>query len=309
MNGEIVSRDPFEVLDPRFRRLILPIVWLERLAGDQRWAEGPVWFADMRCLLWSDIPNNRMMRWCEESGAVTVFRADSNFANGNTRDRAGRLVTCEHRTRRLTRTEADGSITVLADRFEGRRLNAPNDVVVRSDGTIWFTDPTFGIEALYEGAKAEPEQAACNVFRLDPSSNVLSVATAGLRRPNGLAFSPDERFLYVADSGFNARPDWPHEIRRFAVAADGDLADETMFAVVTPPIPDGIRVDAAGNVWSSAGDGVHCYAPDGALIGKIRVPEKVGNLTFGGRDRNRLFICGHTSIYSIFLNTEGAGRP
>lgn len=301
--------DPFEIIDPRFRAYVIPIAWLETLYTGMRWAEGPVWFADMRCLIWSDIPNNRLMRWCETSGAVDVFRADSNFANGNTRDPQGRLITCEHRTRRVPRTEPDGSITVLTERYRGKRLNSPNDVVVKSDGTIWFTDPTYGISAAYEGGKAESELGANYVFRFDPSDGSLSIVADDFRQPNGLAFSPDERLLYIADSGFIGNPDWPRHIRAFDVRDDGTLSGGRVLTEVSPHAPDGFRVDSDGNVWSSAGDGVHCYTPEGELIGKVRVPERVGNLAFGGTERNRLFICGHTSLYSVFVNASGAQRP
>ncbi|MDF2999277.1 MAG: SMP-30/Gluconolaconase/LRE domain protein [Xanthobacteraceae bacterium] len=301
--------DPFEIIDLRFRAYVIPIAWLETLHTGMRWAEGPVWFADMRCLIWSDIPNSRLLRWCETSGAVDVFRADSSFANGNTRDRQGRLITCEHRTRCVTRTEPNGSITVLAERYQGKRLNSPNDVVVKSDGTIWFTDPTYGISAAYEGGKAESELGAQNVFRFDPRDGSLTIVADDFRQPNGLAFSPDERLLYIADSGFIGNPEWPRHIRAFDVAGDGTLSGGRVLTEVSPHAPDGFRVDIEGNIWSSAGDGVHCYTPEGELIGKVRVPERVGNLTFGGTARNRLFICGHTSLYSVFVNASGAQRP
>lgn len=298
--------DVFEIVDPRFRDLILPIAWLERLHTGMRWCEGPVYFADQRCLIWSDIPNNRLMRWCEDTQAVGVFRADSNFANGNTRDRQGRLVTCEHRTRRVTRTEPDGTLTVLADRYRGRRLNSPNDVVVKSDGTIWFTDPTYGIASDYEGGRAEPEQDGRYVFRLDPRDGTLAVVADDFDQPNGLAFAPDESVLYIADSGGIGREAGNRHIRAFTVRADNTLADGRVVTEVTPHAPDGFRVDEAGRLWSSAGDGVHCYTPEGELLGKIRVPERVGNLAFGGAAGNRLFICGHTSLYALFVNTRGA---
>ncbi len=301
--------DPFLVIDPRFRDYVIPIAWLEVLHTGMRWAEGPVYVADQQCLIWSDIPNNRLMRWCEVTGAVSIFRADSNFANGNARDMQGRLVTCEHRTRRVTRTEPDGSITVLADSFEGKRLNSPNDVVVKSDGTIWFTDPTYGISAAYEGGKAEAELDGCYVFRLDPVEGSLTIVADDFKRPNGLAFSPDESLLYIADSGFIGNPDWPRHIRSFAVGEGGALSGGQILMEVSPHAPDGFRVDVDGNIWTSAGDGVHCYSATGELIGKVLVPERVGNLAFGGPARNRLFICGHTSLYSVFLNTSGAVRP
>ncbi|MCK0196108.1 SMP-30/gluconolactonase/LRE family protein [Ancylobacter sp. 6x-1] len=309
MPADTMPADPFEIIDRRFRALILPICWLEVLAGGMRWCEGPVYMADSRALVWSDIPNNRLMRWCEETGSVGVFRADSDFANGNTRDRQGRLVTCEHRTRRLTRTEWDGTITVLADSHAGKRLNSPNDVVVKSDGTIWFTDPTYGIAADYEGGRAEPEQDGRYVYRLDPRDGSLAVVADDFVQPNGLAFSPDESLLYIADSGLIGREEGPRHIRAFKVGADNRLSGGAVVTEVAPHAPDGFRVDEEGNIWSSAGDGVHCYTPSGDLLGKIRVPERVGNLTFGGSARNRLFICGHTSLYAVFVNARGAQRP
>ena len=301
--------DAFEVIDPRFRRYSIPIVWLEKLHGGMRWAEGPVYFADLRCLIWSDLPNNRMLRLDEESGTVSTFRAPSNYANGNTRDREGRLVTCEHHTRRVTRTEHDGTITVLADRYQGKRLNSPNDVVVRADGTVWFTDPSYGISAEYEGGKAESEIGACNVYRFDPRDGSLRIVADDFKRPNGLAFSPDESLLYIADSGFWPNPDWPHHIRAFTAGADGRLGGGQVLADIAPGIADGFRVDADGNIWTSAGDGVQCITPQGELIGKVRVPEKVANVAFGGPQRNRLYICGHTSLYAIYVNVRGAMRP
>jgi gluconolactonase len=301
--------DVFEVLDKRFGRYTLPIVFLEKLHGGMRWAEGPVYFGDRRCLIWSDLPSNRMLRWDEQTEQVTVFRSPSNFANGNTRDREGRLVTCEHRGRRVTRTEWSGDLTVLAESYQGKRLNSPNDVVVKSDGTVWFTDPTYGISAEYEGGKADTEIGSCNVYRLDPRDGSLRVVVDDFRRPNGLAFSPDEKILYIADSGFWPNPAWPHHIRAFHVAEDGRLSGSRVLAEVSPGIPDGFRVDVEGNIWTSAGDGVHCIEPGGDVIGKINVPEKVANVCFGGPARNRLFICGFTSLYAIYLNTRGAQVP
>lgn len=301
--------EPFEILDDRFRSYTIPIVWLEKLYTGTRWAEGPVYFADLRCLVFSDIPNNRMLRWDEETGQVASFRAPSRYANGNTRDRQGRLITCEHETRRVTRTEWDGGITVIAERYQGKRLNAPNDVVVRSDDSIWFTDPVYGISAEYEGGKTESEIGNCNVYRVDPHSGDLSVVADDFSRPNGLAFSPDERTLYIADSGFWPDPAKPHHIRAFNVATDGTLRGSRVVCEVSPGIPDGFRVDVDGNIWTSSGNGVQCITPEGTLIGRVPVPEKVANVAFGGAKRNRLFICGHTSLYSIFVNTSGAQRP
>jgi gluconolactonase len=303
----------FEQFDPRFRDLYVASANLDRLWSGGRWTEGPVWFADLNCLLFSDIPNNRMLRFSPDlpgsdgMGQVSVFRAPSNFANGNTRDRQGRLVTCEHGARRVTRTEADGTITVIADSYRGKRLNAPNDVVVAADGAIWFTDPTYGIMSDYEGFKAAPEQPARNVFRVDPDGTMTSVCDDFVQ-PNGLAFSPDESLLYIADSAASHDPDAPRHLRRFRVEG-ARLTGGEVFAVIDAGVPDGFRLDDAGRIWCSAADGVHCLDPDGTLIGKIRVPETVANLTFGGPRRNRMYICGTTSLYAMTLCVNGALRP
>jgi gluconolactonase len=303
---EGIQKD-LEVYDERFLYLLLGNSWVEKLYGGCLWAEGPVYFADGHYLVWSDIPNERMMRWSE--GQVSVFRADSNNSNGNTRDRQGRLVTCEHYTRRVTRTEPDGSITVLVDRFDGRRLNSPNDVVVKSDDSVWFTDPPYGILSNYEGQVAEQEYGGCYVFRLDPSTGELRVVADDFDKPNGLAFSPDESKLYIVDTGLSHTLNGPHHIRVFAVTGDGALSGGDVFAEVSPGMADGLRVDTQGNVWTSAGDGIHCYDPDGVLLGKIKIPEPVANLTFGGPKRNRLFITATTSLYAIYVAATGAQRP
>ncbi|MDX0536616.1 SMP-30/gluconolactonase/LRE family protein [Sinorhizobium medicae] len=297
----------YEIHDPRFRHMIVGNARLEELHTGCRWAEGPVWFSDANQLVWSDIPNERMLRWSPEGG-VSVFRQPSNFANGHTRDRQGRLVSCEHGTRRVSRTEIDGSITVLAQAYNGKRLNSPNDVVVRSDGTIWFTDPTYGIVSDYEGYRSEPEQATRNVYRLDPQTGELDAVVTDFNQPNGLAFSPDETILYVADSGASHDDRLPRHIRAFDFIG-GTLSNSRVFATIDNGIPDGIRIDTAGNLWSSAGDGVHCFAPDGKLLGKILVPQTVANLTFGGPRRNRLFITATTSLYSIYVTVTGAQVP
>jgi gluconolactonase len=294
------------VLDQRFARYRLFHAAIERLATGFRWAEGPVWFGDGRYLLWSDIPNNRIMKWEEETGAVSVFRRPSNFANGNTRDRQGRLVTCEHDSRRVTRTEYDGSITVLLDRFDGKRLNSPNDVVVKSDDSIWFTDPPFGILGHYEGHVAEPEQGT-NIYRLDGRTGQAAVATADVPRPNGLCFSPDERRLYVVVSGAV-----PREIRVFDVVGDGRaLGSGRVFVECGAGIPDGMRCDADGNLWCGWGggeglDGVAVFDPDGELIGRVLLPERCANLCFGGVKRNRLFMASSQSLYALYVNAQGA---
>jgi len=298
----------FEVHDARFTALFVGSAQLEELDSSCRWAEGPVWLDDMQCLLWSDIPNQRMMRWVP-GGGVSVFRSPSNFSNGNTRDRQGRLVSCEHGPRRVTRTEPDGSITILADSFEGKRLNSPNDVVVRSDGTIWFTDPTYGILSDYEGYKSDPEQSRRNVYCLDPDSGELTAVVGDFLQPNGLAFSVDETRLYIADSGASHDPAAPRHIRVFDVVDGRTLTNGRVFCSIDTGIPDGIRVDKQGNLWSSAGDGVHCFSPDATLLGKIKVPQTVANLTFGGPRRNRLFITATRSVYAIYLTTNGAQCP
>jgi len=294
-----------EIHDPRFRHLTVGSAALDELYSGCRWAEGPVWFADLNCLIWSDIPNERMLRYSQD-GDVSVFRARSDFTNGNTRDNQGRLVSCQHGMRRVIRTEIDGTITVLADSFDGKRLNSPNDVVVKSDGTIWFTDPSYGIMSNYEGFKAEPEQATRNVYRLDPQSGRLTVVCSDFGQPNGLAFSPDEAKLYIADSAFSHDPNWPRHIRVFDVRDDGTLGGGGEICSVDNGLPDGFRVDVAGNIWTSAGDGVHCFSPEGDLLGKILVPQTVANVTFGGPRRNRLFIAATRSLYAVYTATTGA---
>ena len=297
----------YEHLDPRFKPCIVGHARVERLWTGARWSEGPAWFAAGRYLIWSDIPNNRMLRFDETDGSVSVFRSPSNNSNGNSVDRQGRIYTCEHGARRVTRTEHDGSITVLADRWQGKRFNSPNDLVVKSDGSIWFTDPDYGIRMDYEGGLAESEIGKCQVYRIDPSSGAVDVVADDFERPNGLAFSPDEKYLYIADTGISHRPDGPKHIRRFEVSADGkSLRNGALFADCTAGLFDGFRFDRGGRLWTSAQDGVHCYDPDGTLIGKIRIPEIVANVTFGGPKLNRLFICGTTSLYSVFLAVNGA---
>jgi gluconolactonase len=299
----------YEAYNPIFATYLLPVCGLEKLHTGTRWAEGPVYFADGRFLIFSDIPNNRMLRWEEETGQVSLFRYPSNFSNGNTRDRQGRLVTCEHGARRVTRTEPDGSITVLAAQYQGKRLNSPNDVVVKSDGSIWFTDPPYGILSDYEGNKADSEIGRCNVYRVDPADGVVRIVADDFDKPNGLAFSQDEKTLYVADSGRSHGPAQPHHIRAFDVAEGGALRRSRVLADIDPGVPDGFRVDVHGNLWIGAGDGVHCVSPEGELIGKICIPETVANVCFGGPRRNRLFIAATTSLYAVFLNTKGIQTP
>jgi gluconolactonase len=293
----------FEVHDPAFAPYVIGNAPLKRLATGFDWAEGPVWFGDHGCLLFSDIPSNRILRWSEEG--LTTFRAPANHANGHTRDRQGRLVSCEHGTRRVTRTEWDGAITVLAEGWQGKKLNSPNDVIVAQDGAVWFTDPHYGIMTDYEGHRAAQE-LPCQVYRIDPSGRIEAMLS-DMACPNGLAFSPDESRLYVADTGRMFQAD-PQHIRVYDMQG-GRPVNGRVFHTVTPGCADGLRVDADGNLWSSAGDGVHCIAPDGRLLGKILVPEGVSNLCFGGHARHRLFITATTSLYSIVLNRRGVQWP
>jgi gluconolactonase len=296
----------FEVLDPRFNACLVGHARVERLWSGARWSEGPAWFGGGRYLVWSDIPNNRMMRYDETDGSVSVFRNPSNNSNGNSVDRQGRLVSCEHLLRRVTRTEHNGSITVIADRFDDKRFNSPNDVVVKSDGSIWFTDPPYGILIDYEGDTAASEIGNNNVYRVDGTTGKVTIVSDDFDKPNGLAFSPDEKYLYVADTGASHKAGGPKHIRRLEVGADGQtLGKSHVFADCTNGMFDGFRLDRDGRIWTSAGDGVHCYLPDGTLIGKILIPELVANVTFGGAKLNRLFICGTTSLYSIYLAING----
>ena len=297
----------YEIHDERFRPLVLPNAPLETLGEGYRWLEGPVWFADHDCLYVSDTPNDRILRW-SESGGVSVFRHPSGFANGHARDRQGRLLGCSHHDRRITRTELDGTITVLADRYRGKRLNSPNDIVCRSDGTIWFSDPLYGINTDYEGGKQTSELPA-TLYRLDPVTGDLAVAADDFEGPNGLAFSPDERLLYVAESGRQFDREPRQYIRRFAVDAAGRLCGGERFHKVSPGFTDGLRVDELGNIWSSAADGVHCISPEGELLGKILTPSLVSNLAFGGRNRSRLFICASHRLLAIYTNARGCVRP
>jgi gluconolactonase len=293
----------FEIHDPLFGSYVMGNAPVKRLATGFDWAEGPVWFGDQNCLLFSDIPNNRIMRWSEEG--LTTFRNPANYTNGHTRDRQGRLVSCEHGGRRVTRTEWDGQITVLADGYQGKRFNSPNDVIVASDGAIWFTDPHYGIMTDYEGFKA-PEELPCSVYRIAPDGTVEAVIT-DMACPNGLAFSPDESRLYVADTGRMFSAD-PQHIKVFDMVG-GRPVNGRIFHTINPGCADGIRVDSDGNLWSSAADGVHCIGPDGRLLGKILVPEIVSNICFGGRAKHRLFITATTSLYSVILNRRGVQWP
>jgi gluconolactonase len=299
--------DPaIKVLHPSFAKYHQRLAAVERLATGFRWCEGPVWFGDGRYLLWSDIPNERIMKWEEETGTVSVFRKPSNFANGNTRDRQGRLISCEHGGRRITRTEYDGAITVLMDSFGGKRLNSPNDVVVKSDGSIWFSDPPFGILSDYEGHKAEPELPS-NLYRFDPATGKATVLDGEIAGPNGLAFSPDETKLYVVESRAS-----PRTILAYDVVDDGTrIANRRVLIDAGPGTPDGFRCDEDGNLWCGWGmgdpelDGVMVFSPEGEPIGRIALPERCSNLCFGGVKRNRLFMASSQSLYALYTNARG----
>ena len=299
-----------EILDRRFARYRIGSAALERLWTGARWAEGPVWFGDQRRLVFSDIPGDRMLAWSETTGEVTTFRSPASHANGNTRDRQGRLITCEHSGRRVTRVELDGTLTVLIDRFEGKRLNAPNDVVVHPDGGIWFTDPGYGLDGYYEGEKAELELPT-RTYRLDPATGQARVVDESLVKPNGLAFSPDFQRLYIADTGASHKRGHPRQIHVYDVTSTGGLTGGRVFCDFGDASPDGFRVDVDGNVWAGSGwggpdlDGVLVFAPDGDRIGAIHLPEGAANLCFGGVHRNRLFITASQSLYAIYVNTQG----
>ena len=290
---------------------------VERVAHGFRWAEGPVYFPAGRYVLFSDIPNNRIMRYDEDDGHTSVFRQPSMNSNGNTIDREGRLITCEHSGRRVTRTELDGSITIIADSYNGKKLNSPNDCCVASDGSIWFTDPVYGIGGNYEGIKATPEQEKHNVYRVDPKGGSVKVVVDDFVEPNGICFSPDEKKLYVIDTGFTDGPHNPSHIRVFDVDHDnGKVSNGKVFCEMPKPsITDGMRADRDGRIWCSVGwgepneNGVRCYTPAGELLGKIHIPETVANLTFGGTFRNRLYICGSTSLYAVYTSVQGALKP
>lgn len=300
-----MSESPYEIIDPRFARLVNGTAKVERLYTGCRWAEGPAWFAAGRYVVWSDIPNNRMMRWDETDGSVSVFREPAGNTNGNTVDRRGRLVSCEHGGRRISRTDYDGRVVTIADRWQGKRFNSPNDVVVRSDGTIWFTDPTYGIDSDYEGDRAESEIGASYVYRVDPVTGTVEAVVTDMVKPNGLAFSPDETKLYVVDTGRSHGPENPANMRVYDVSAEGEVSGGTVFADCTAGFFDGFRFDVDGRIWTSAADGIHCYDPDGTLIGKVLIPEVVSNCVFGGAKLNRLFITGTTSLYSVYLLVNG----
>ena len=295
----------YDIRDDRFAKLIHMNAGMDTLWTGGRWAEGPAYLAAGRYLIWSDIPNDRIMRWDEMNGAVSVFEQPSENQNGHTTDLQGRLVACEHRGRCVSRYEHDGTKTILADSFAGKRLNSPNDVVVKSDGAIWFTDPSYGIDSDYEGDASPMEQDGRHVYRIDPDGSLTRVID-DMKQPNGLAFSPDESILYVADTGKTHFPDCEPVIRAYKVSSDGRSASEGVdFVTCDNGLFDGFRIDTDGNIWSSAGDGIHCFSSDGTLLGKILIDEVVSNVCFGGPKRNRLFICSTTSLRSVYVNARG----
>ena len=296
----------YEIFEQRFQALIIGHAKLDRLWTGSRWAEGPVYVPAAKSLLWSDIPNDRVLRFDETDGSVSVFESPCGYHNGHSRDAQGRVIACEHGGRRISRLEPDGRWAGLVERFEGKRFNSPNDVVVKSDGTIWFSDPTYGIDSEYEGHAGSSEIGASNVYRFDPASGALSAVVTDMVKPNGLAFSPDEQLLYVAETGATHGPGLPAVIRAYDVAPSGLAVSEgRTFATSPAGFYDGFRVDRNGHIWTSTADAVAVYAPDGTLIGRIPVPEIVSNLTFGGPKRNRLYITAQTSLYAIFVNAHG----
>lgn len=302
-----MAGEHYDIRDERFRGLILGNARVDTLWSGGRWAEGPAYFAAGRYLVWSDIPNDRLLRWDETSGAVAVFEQPCRNQNGHTVDHLGRMIACEHRGRCVSRYEIDGSRTILADSYGGKRLNSPNDVVVKSDGSIWFTDPSYGIDSDYEGDAAPMEQDGRHVYRIDPASGAITRVIDDMKQPNGLAFSPDESMLFVADTGRTHFPDCQPKIRRYPLGPDGrSLGAGEDFIFCDTGLFDGFRLDTEGNIWASAGDGVHCYAPDGTLLGRILLDEVVANLCFGGPKRNRLFICATTTLRAIYVRARGA---
>jgi gluconolactonase len=300
--------DAIECDDKRFYSLILPDACIDELYSSCLWAEGPVWFSEGQALIWSDIPNQRLLSWTKKEG-VSVFRAKSNFANGNTRDGQGRLVTCEHGERRITRTENDGSITVIVDSYTGKKLNSPNDLVVKSDGSIWFTDPNYGIMSNYEGYEADMEQEGCYVYRVAPESGEIKIVVDDFVKPNGLAFSEDEKTLYIADFACSHDPDGPHHIRAFDVDEDENLRNNRVFCKVDAGVPDGLCVDIHGNIWTSCENGVVCFDAGGTQLGRIKIPQTAANLTFGGAKRDRLYITATRSLYAVYVASSGIQRP
>lgn len=297
----------YQHFEKEFRRMVKGSAALETVYTNCRWAEGPVWFGGGNYALWSDIPNDRILRYIPRVG-VSEFATQVGNTNGHTKDVQGRLVSCSHGHRRVQRIEHDGAITILADSYEGKRLNSPNDVVVKSDGTIWFTDPAYGIETDYEGFKSEQEQDGCHVYCIDEAAGTLTRVTTDMDRPNGLAFSPDESLLYIADSARSHGAERPHHIRKFTVNANNTLSSGELFADIDPGIPDGLRLDTNGNIWTTAGDGLQVFTPSGVMLGKVLTPKTPANLTFGGPKKNWLFIAATDSLHILHTGVNGAGR-
>jgi gluconolactonase len=298
----------YSVRDARMRQLVIGSAHLERLDGSSRWTEGPVYFPAGDYLLWSDIPNNRVLQWAEGMG-VRVHSHAANNCNGNTRDDLGRRITCEHLTRSVVRHEPDGTVSTLAIAHDGKRLNSPNDVIVASDGAVWFTDPSYGIISDYEGLRSPPEQSGCYVYRIDPTTGAVEAKVTDLRMPNGLAFSPDESILYVADSSRSHHDDGHHHVFAYPVTGKRDIGIGSRLLCIDDGVPDGLRIDEHGNLWVSSGRGVEIFAPDATPLGCLHVPETVSNLTFGGPKNNRLFITATTSVYAVYTAVCGARRP
>ena len=299
----------FEIYDDRFKDLLLPDSKLEKLADGCIWAEGPVYFAEGDFVVWSDIPNNRMMKWSEAEG-LSVFRQPSNYSNGNYLDHQGRLITCEHGGRRVSRTEHDGTVVALAEHYQGKRFNSPNDLVTKSDGTIWFTDPPYGIlPETKEGYASESEIGGCHVYRLDVESGEITMVADDFDKPNGLAFSPDEARLYISDTGGSHTPNGPHHIRVFDVVDGKRLENGRLFKDIEPGLSDGFRFDKNAYLYTSSYDSIQVFTEAGDFLGKILVPEHIANCTFGGPDKNRLFITASSSLYAITLNTQGVQTP
>lgn len=296
--------DLYQVIEPEFQKLVLANSQLERLWTGGRWCEGPVWFPAGKYVIWSDIPNNRTLRWDETSGSVSEFERPAGFQNGHTVDNDGRLISCEHQGRCISRVEHDGSRTILASTYDGKKLNSPNDVIVKSDNSVWFSDPTYGIDSDYEGDAAPSEIGASNVYRCDPDGKITCMIT-DLIQPNGLAFSPDERELYVADTGFTHDPNCAPKICAYPVKEGNALGTGRVISICEQGLYDGFRVDTMGRIWTSAADGVQCISPASGLLGKVLIPEVVANLCFIGPKKNRLFVCATTSIYAIYVNATG----
>lgn len=297
-----------EIYDERMRALVRSDASLQKIANGAVHSEGPVYFNEDDSVVWSDAHGNRLLRWSVSDG-VSVLRDPSDYQSGNYRDLEGRLVACSSGGRAIIRREHDGQWKILVDRYQSKRLNSPNDLVVKSDGTIWFTDPPYGLTQPNQGYGGEQEQPGSFVYRFDPATGEIDAVVTDMVRPNGLAFSPDEHLLYVSDTAAFNIPQGPHHIRVYDVVSDRSVTNGRVFAVIDPGQPDGLRVDEYGNIFTSSKDSVQVYAPDGSCLGKILVPEVCANLTFGGQGCDRLFITAGKSLYTIDLNTRGVQQP